>query len=118
MSTISPPGRWTVREGAERTAKIRIISDNGNKRLLYTAHAYSEMGLRSGFFVHISSEEAENDLISGDVYRKTCLAGQFFVHMSSVQRDAGYRQCTTEVRNASGVQRGGRVFGGVSLNSL
>ena len=89
VSTISPPGRWPVREGAERTAKIRIISDNGNKRSLYAAHVYSDMGLRGSFFVRISSEKADKDLISGDVYRKTCLAGQFFVRTSSVHAEGG-----------------------------
>ena len=89
VSTISPPGRWPVREGAERTAKIRIISDNGNKRSLYTAHVYSDMGLRGSFFVRISSKQADKDLIPGDVYTETCLGGRFFVHTSSVQRNAG-----------------------------
>ena len=68
------------------------------------------MGLRGSFFVRISSEEADKDLISGDVYRKTCLAGQFFVRMSSVQRDTGHRQCTTEVMDANGVQGGRGVW--------
>ena len=89
MSTISPPGRWLVREGAERTAKIRNNSDNGNKLPLYTARAYSDMWLRGCFSVHISSEKADKDLISGDVYRKTCLAGQLFVRMSSVHAEGG-----------------------------
>ena len=71
---------------------------------------YSDMGLWGLFSVHISSEKADKDLISGDVYRKTCLAGQFFVRMSSVQRDTGHRQCTTEVMDANGVQGGRGVW--------
>ena len=89
MSTISPPGRWPVREGAERTAKIRNNSDNGNKWPLYTARVYSDMGLRGSFFVRISSEEADKDLIPGDVYTETCLGGRFFVRTSSVHAEGG-----------------------------
>ena len=89
VSTISPPGRWPVREGAERTAKIRNNSDNENKWLLYAAHVYSDMGVRGLFSVHISSKQADKDLIPGDVYTETCLGGRFFVHTSSVQRNAG-----------------------------
>ena len=77
---------------------------------MYTARVYSDMGVRGLFSVHISSEEADKDLISGDVYRKICLAGQFFVRMSSVQRDTGHRQCATEVRDANGVQGGRGVW--------
>ena len=75
------------------------------------------MGVRGLFSVHISSEEADKDLISGDVYTEAYRGGRFFVHTSSVQRDTGHRQCTTEVMDANGVQGGG-VFGNVPLNLL
>ena len=68
------------------------------------------MGVWGLFSVHISSEEADKDLISGDVNRKTCLAGKLFVRMSSVQRDTGHRQCTTEEMDANGVQGGRGVW--------
>ena len=84
---------------------------------MYAAHVYNDMGVWGLFSVRISSEKADKDLISGDVYRKTCLAGQLFVRMSSVQRDTGHWQCTTEVMDANGVQGGG-VFGNVPLNLL
>ncbi len=89
VSTISPPGRWPVREGAERTAKIRNNSDNGNKLPLYTARVCSDMGLRGRFSVHISSEKADKGLIPGDVYMEDCRGGRFFVHTSSVHAEGG-----------------------------
>ena len=77
---------------------------------MYTARVYSDMGLRGLFSVHISSEKADKDLISGDVYTEACRGGRFFVHTSSVQRDTGHRQCTTEVMDANGVQGGRGVW--------
>ena len=85
---------------------------------MYAAHVYSDMGLRGSFFVRISSEEADKDLISGDVYTETCRRSRFFVRTSSVQRNMGHKQSTTELLDTSGVRRGGGMSVSVLLNLL
>ena len=59
VSTISPPGRWPVREGAERTAKIRNISDNENAGRMYKARLYSKTAPQRRFAVHVSPKPGE-----------------------------------------------------------
>jgi hypothetical protein len=76
------------------------------------------MGSRGLFSVHISSEKADKDLISGDVYTEACRGGRFFEHTSSVQKDSGHKPCPSEVRDASCVQGGGKAFDGALLDLL
>ena len=44
-------------KGAERTAKIRIISDNGNRCVLYTARVYGKTGVRGYISVQVSRKQ-------------------------------------------------------------
>ena len=58
-------------KGAERTAKIRIISDNGNR--LYTAPVCCRVGLRSALCVRISLQGSQARRFFGDVCKNTSL---------------------------------------------